>query len=73
MERTGSIWELVFISNDCRGGNEDDGAVVEEEAIEEEEMAEEWKVLRSVSLRNFNWEEASIGSIGGDRSVGGLV
>ena len=68
MERTGSIWELVFISIDCGGGNEDDGAVVEEE-----EMAEEWKVLRSVSLRNFNWEEASIGSIGGDRSVGGLV
>ena len=72
MERTGSIWELVFISNDCRGGN-DDGAVVEEEAIEEEEIAEEWKVLRSVSLGNFNWDEASIGSIGGDRSVGGLV
>ena len=35
MERTGSIWELVFASNDCGGGNEDDGAVVEEEAIEE--------------------------------------
>ena len=73
MERTGSIWELVFASNDCGGGNEDDEAVVEEEAIEEEEIAEEWKVLRSVSLGNFNRDEASIGSIGGDRSVGGLV
>ena len=41
MERTGSIWELVFVSNDCRVGNEDDEAVVEEEAIGEEEMAEE--------------------------------
>ncbi len=48
-----SIWELVFASNDFGGGNEDDEAVVEEEAIEEEEMAEEWKVLRSVSLGNF--------------------
>ena len=63
----------MFVSNDCRGDDEDDEAVVEEEAIEEEEMAEEWKVLRSVSLGNFNWDEASIGSIGGDRSVGGLV
>ena len=63
----------MFVSNDCGGGNEDDGAVVEEGAIEEEEIAEEWKVLRSFSLGNFNWEEASIGSIGGDRSVGGLV
>ena len=63
----------MFVSNDCGGGNEDDGANVEEEAIEEEEVAEEWKVFRYVSLANFNWEEASIDSIGGDRSVGGLV
>ena len=63
----------MFVSDVFRWGNEDDGAVVEEEAIEEEEMADEWKVFRSVSLGNFNWKEASIGSIGGDRSVGGLV
>ena len=41
MERTGGIWELVFVSDVFRGGNEDNEAVVEEEAIEEEEMAEE--------------------------------
>ena len=63
----------MFVSNDCGGGNEDDGANVEEEAIEEEEVAEEWKVFRSVSLGNFDRDEPSIGSIGGDRSFGGLV